>query len=218
MYIYTVVNQKVVASKYENISVTCVNSMHQRAWSTTFKCRRSERLALTEVRYKSHLTYLHQCKDMKLLPQFLRSRPPIDHPQAWDIAENCHNNLRNISIKYTKPNKDVKRSIDEEKTNTLRQAITERCKYEANKISQRHESKLNVHKANKIEHEDTQKRWVIYTSKRTLDKHEITLLRNGMNFAITPKRDPIKDISASVERGIKDLEINERNEIPLFSY
>ena len=143
---------------------------------------------------------------MKLLPQFLRSRPPIDHPKAWDIAErtgwsylrvmigNCHNNLRNISIKYTKLNKDVERSIDEEKTNMLRQAITERCKHEANKISQRHENKLSVHKTNNIEHEDTQKRWVINTSKRTLDKHEIALLRKGMNFAITPKRIPIKDI------------------------
>ena len=49
--------------------------------------RRSERVALTEVRYKSHLTFLHRCKDNKRLPRFLCSRPPIDHPKAWKIAE-----------------------------------------------------------------------------------------------------------------------------------
>ena len=34
--------------------------------------RRLERFALTEVRYKLHQSYLHQCKDAKLLPSFLQ--------------------------------------------------------------------------------------------------------------------------------------------------
>ena len=38
IYIYTVVIKKVVPSKYCNISVTWVISMHQRAWCVSLKC------------------------------------------------------------------------------------------------------------------------------------------------------------------------------------
>ncbi|CAB4038649.1 Hypothetical predicted protein [Paramuricea clavata] len=108
--------------------------------------RRLERIALTEVRYKSHLTYLHQCKDVKRLPSILYSRPPIDHPKAWEIAEktgwaylriligNCHNNLRNIATESTKLNEDFEQILDER---TIEQGINNLTIDEKNDIRER---------------------------------------------------------------------------------
>ena len=125
--------------------------------------RRLERIALTEVRYKLHLTYLHQCKDLKKLPPFLHSRPPIDHPKAWEIAEktgwaylrvligNCHNNLRNIVTESMKLNEHIEYILGEQAIGMLREAITRRCLHEKDKVINRHNKKLT----NNIESEET---------------------------------------------------------------
>ena len=57
------------------------------------------------------------------------------------------------------------------------------------------------------------KRWVINTSKRSLNHNEINLLRRGMNFALTPKSIPTKPIIASVEQGINNLSTIEKNDV-----
>ncbi|CAB4037176.1 Hypothetical predicted protein [Paramuricea clavata] len=187
--------------------------------------RRLERFALTEVRYKLHLSYLHQCKDAKSLPSFLQSRPPIDHPKAWKITEkagwaylrvligNCHNNLRNINVESTELNEKIKKILDENTLGMLKTTISNRCIYEKNKISKRHERKFTKVQGKDKKHEQAQKRWVINNSDRALNCHEITLLRKGMNFAITPKRIPIKNIVASVEQGIKNLDADKKNRV-----
>jgi hypothetical protein len=75
----------------------------------------------------------------------------------------------------------------------------------------RHNKKLG--QSNDSKHEGIKKRWVINTSERSLTQHEITLLRKGMNFALAPKNVPTKEIIASVEKGIKHLPNDEKNEV-----
>ena len=48
-------------------------------------------------------------------------------------------------------------------------------------------------------------RLVINLSKRQLSHQELTVLRNGLNFASTPKTIPTAHIVADIEKGIKEL-------------
>lgn len=62
------------------------------------------------------------------------------------------------------------------------------------------------------EEEETKRQWVLNISKRELKKNEISLLRNGLNFAVTPRQIPIRDILALVESAIHHL-LYERQDI-----
>ena len=53
--------------------------------------------------------------------------------------------------------------------------------------------------------DELKKRWVVNISGRRLQSNEISLLRKGLNFAITPHIVPTKDILASVEAAICHL-------------
>ena len=57
------------------------------------------------------------------------------------------------------------------------------------------------------------KKWVTNISQRVLSKNEISLLRKGLNFAVTPKSVPTKGTLASVEQGIIGLSENEKAEV-----
>ena len=88
---------------------------------------------------------------------------------------------------------------------------SKRCSYHVQVISKRHDRKL-VKSTNKQD-ECIKKKWVTNIFKRVLTKDEISLLRKGLNFAVTPKSVPTKEILASVEEGIKDLSENEKAEV-----
>ena len=51
-----------------------------------------------------------------------------------------------------------------------------------------------------------QKKWVINMSSRQLTHIETDLLAKGLNFSITSKTLPNKDIIATTEDAVKDLE------------
>ena len=104
--------------------------------------RRLERVALTEVCYKLHLTFLHECKDTKQLPSFLKPKPPVDHRKAWKIAErtswsylrvlisSCHNTLQDAGNESKKLYKEIEQTVDPKSLNMLRESITNRCLHE----------------------------------------------------------------------------------------
>jgi hypothetical protein len=48
------------------------------------------------------------------------------------------------------------------------------------------------------QHESVKKKWVINASTRNLNRNEIDLLQKGLNFAITPRAVPTKEILAAV--------------------
>ena len=57
------------------------------------------------------------------------------------------------------------------------------------------------------------KRWVVNASDRDLEANEISLLRKGMNFAITPRSVPVKEILTAVEQGISNLPRDAKDEV-----
>lgn len=60
--------------------------------------------------------------------------------------------------------------------------------------------------------EDIKRRWVVNISERELEENEISLLRKGLNFLITPRHIPTKEILASIESAIHHLP-HERQDI-----
>ena len=70
-------------------------------------------------------------------------------------------------------------------------------------FKERHERKLTRLTAD--QQELIEKKWVINLSDRDLNKNEINLLRKGMNFSITLRNVPVKQMIASVEEGISEL-------------
>jgi hypothetical protein len=115
------------------------------------------------------------------------------------LIGNCHNNLRNIATESTKLNEDFEQILDERTIGMLREAIFKRCLHEKNKVLDRHKKKLSRYtEIRSIKDKQSRKRWVVNTSNRVLN-------RRGLNFAITPKSIPTKDIIASVEQGINNL-------------
>ena len=55
----------------------------------------------------------------------------------------------------------------------------------------------------------------INTSTRNLSRDEIDLIQKGLNFAITPRVVPTKEILASVEQGVRNLTEEDHNEVRL---
>ena len=160
------------------------------------------------ARRLEHLRYLHQCKESRFLPRFLISRPPVCHPKARDIAirtgwaylrliiSNCHHRLGQLAKDRLSISGEIERVIDANHFETLWQAISKRCSYHVQVISKRHDRKF-VKSTNKQD-ECIKKKWVTNISQRVLTKDEISLLRKGLNFAVTPKSVPTKEILASV--------------------
>ena len=86
---------------------------------------------------------------------------------------------------------------------------------EENRTRARHEQKLKRGDptVNDNRHEEIKKRWVVNASDRDLEANEISLLRKGMNFAITPRSVPVKEILTAVEQGISNLPRDAKDEV-----
>ena len=74
-------------------------------------------------------------------------------------------------------------------------------------VAETHTSKINkligikTHRSTVVD----QEKWVVSISKRDLTPVEITALRKGLNFSITPNKVPVSKILSSIETGIHNL-------------
>ena len=73
-------------------------------------------------------------------------------------------------------------------------------------IHRRQEQKLKRPVA--LDQEIIKKKWVVDASSRDLNKDKISLFRKGLNYAITLRTVPIKEILESVEESISRLPKN----------
>ena len=193
------------------------------------QARRLEQISLSHVRQKQHLRYLHLCKEQEQLPRFLLSKPPIDHPKAWNIARksgwaylrllisNCHHKLKTIRKESATLVEALQDIVTDTCLSSLHQAISSRCSHLQNVVEERHQKKFHQlvqnHNSN-----DIQKKWVINISGRKLNDNEVSLLRKGLNYVSTPKVIPRKEILASVEQDIENLSKETKNEVRINMY
>ena len=106
-------------------------------------------------------------------------------PEEFHLVEKIHENSYKISFDLTK-----KRHI--RKSDEL---------FSKNKVTQ---SATNI---------TDKKKWVINMSSRQLTHIKTDLLGKGLNFSITSKTLPNKDIIATTENAVKDLEKEESDTI-----
>ena len=209
-------------SIYKYIKVTySIDALHQ--------ARRLERICLSQTRNQQHLRFLHLCKEQDRLPRFLLSPPPIDHPKAWNIPRktgwsylrvlisNCHHKLRNQETESIALVESL-RMTDEICLSSLRRAIHTRRDYVQNDVAKRHDKKLQQSSVDHKKQDELKKKWIINASQRKLNDDEIGLLRKGLNFVKTPKTASKKEILASVERGISNLDENTQFEVRANTY
>lgn len=180
-----------------------------------YEVRRLEKNLTTQVRYKLHLCYLHQSKENGILPRFLLSQPPINNPKAWNIAHKtgwkhlrvliseCHRKLEIIQQDQDTLKSKVKTGILESRYERLNLVLAQRCEHLRTEVERRHQRKLK--RTSTWGDKDIKRRWVVNISERELKENEISLLRKGFNFAITPWQTPTKEILASVEPAIHHL-------------
>ena len=78
----------------------------------------------------------------------------------------------------------------------------QRAKFE--KLSRKSDAKDSLVVESDVE--SIQSRWVHNVSSKTLDKHAESLLKRGLNFAVTPKSLPTEDIIVATELACKNLD------------
>jgi hypothetical protein len=96
--------------------------------------------------------------------------------------------------------------------NILHSRVKERCRHEKETTKERHRRKFQSCSGTS-QHESVKKKWGINASTRNLSRDEIDLLQKGLNFAITPRVVPTKEILAAVEQGVRNFTEEEQNEV-----
>ena len=108
-------------------------------------------------------------------------------------------------------NRNIGERISTDFHTILAQTISQRCSYQKNVINDRHKQKPR--KPIIQDEEDIERKWVVNLSQRNLSKDEISLLRKGLNYAITLRNIPTKEIFASVKEGISRLLKNDQDNV-----
>ena len=140
-------------------------------------------------------------------------KPPINHPKAKEVARHagwnylrllistCHSKINSARTTSEHIQQKISGLISREETTALMNVISHQNQRMENKFRTRHQKKLERRNrtGNNNNHDETKKRWVVNTSKQNLDKSEISLLRKVMNFTVTPKSVPVKEIITAVE-------------------
>ena len=187
-----------------------------------------ERNIEKQTRFKSHLRFCHDSKRLKILPRFLQMKPPINHPRANEIARHagwsylrliissCHHKIDDAKKTAQDIQRNISGRITQNELATLMETMSQRNQRMEFGIRSRHQQKFTRNLHNKHEEqqcETTKRRWVVNTSNRNLDANEISLLRKGMNFAVTPKYVPVKEIITAVEQSISNLPRDAKEEV-----
>ena len=154
-------------------------------------------------------------------------KPPINHPKAKEVARHagwnylrllistCHSKINSARTTSEHIQQKISGLISREETTALMNVISHQNQRMENKFRTRHQKKLERRNrtGNNNNHDETKKRWVVNTSKQNLDKSEISLLRKVMNFTVTPKSVPVKEIITAVEQGISKLPRDVKDEV-----
>ena len=190
------------------------------------KIQKLEKTMIKYSSYTDHLQFSLCCHHNKILPKDLQltSRIKTEHSK---ITLQCAGKLslqERIHINHVIREK-LKNSIKQLKVKILESITPEEFhpveKFHENSYKKcfeltkkRHIQKFNeLISKNKVTQSTTnitdKKKWVINMSSRLFLHIKTNLLANGLNFLITSKTLPNKDIIATIEDAVKDLEKEE---------
>ena len=194
------------------------------------KIRKLEKTMIKYSSYTNHLRFSLRCHHNKILPKDLQLQSRIKTERSKIILQRAGKLLLQERIHINHVIRDrLKNSIEQSKGKIL-ESITPEEFHLVEKIHEnsykksfeltkkRHIRKFNeLINKNKVTQSATnitdKKKWVINMSSRQLTHIETDLLAKGLNFSVTSKTLPNKDIIATVEDAVKDLEKEEADTI-----
>ena len=194
------------------------------------KIRKLDKTMIKYLSYTNHFRFSLHCHHNKILPKYLQLKSRIKTEQS-KITLQCVGKLllqEQIYINHAIRDR-LKNSIKQLKGKILESITLDEFHLAENihenlykkyfKLTKkRHIQKFNeLISKNKGTQSTTnitdKKKWVINMSSRQLTHIETNLLAKGLNFSITSKTLPNKDIIANVEDPVKDLEKEEADMI-----
>ena len=194
------------------------------------KIRKLEKTKIKYSSYTNHLRFSLRCHHNKILPKDLQLKSRIKTERSKIILQRAGKLLLQERIHINHVIRDrLKNGIEQLKGKIL-ESITPEEFHLVEKIHEnsykksfdltkkRHIRKFDeLISRNRIRQSATniadKKKWVINMSSRQLTHIETDLLTKGLNFSITSKTLPNKDIIATIEDAVKDLEKEEADTI-----
>ncbi|KAL9964367.1 hypothetical protein ACROYT_G027998 [Oculina patagonica] len=133
--------------------------------------------------------------------RFLRERIRLTQKAKADAKKEVGSTSQSVTSALS--TEDADRVLELIKINTQRVFNTSKDRQKQKFEKLLHEKQAAVSSADTSYLDKTN--WVINLSSRTLNDAEIALLQKGLNFAVTPANVPAKEIIASVESAIRQL-------------
>ena len=185
------------------------------------------------ARHRNHLRFNLHCKHNGITPISLRLRTNVWGVQAENIIKRAERSLlgvrigqtvgkvKKLSTKYEvlKADVDLRLPRKQQKVqafviNAQMQEHRSTKERQQNKFQRLNEKKTaeTQRKNNNIASE-CMTRWVKNCSDRILADPELSILKKGLKFAITPKRLPIVDIITATESACRSLKSGDANEL-----
>ena len=194
------------------------------------KIRKLEKTMIKYSTYTNHLRFSLHCHRNNILPKDLELKSRIETERSKIILQRAGKLLLQEWIHINHVIRDrLKNSIEQLKGKILESIapkefhLVEKIHENSYKksfelIKKRHIRKFNeLISKNKVTQGATnitdKRKWIINMSSRHLTHIETDLLAKGLNFSITSKTLPYKDIIATVEDAVKDLEKEEADTI-----
>ena len=182
-----------------------------------------ERTKLKYGNYTNHLRFSLRCLHANLLPNDLQLKCKVNTSRSREILHKAGKFLLQERIHLNHVTRDgLKQKVEELSSKLTQKLSTEEYdkissihaqNYEKvmTSVKERHVRKFNclVAKTARIDQANKtivdKERWIMNLSDKVLSETEISLLSKGMNFSITPKEVPVKEIISAVENSVKNL-------------
>ena len=194
------------------------------------KIRKLEKTMIKYSSYTNHLRFSLRCHHNRILPKDLKLKSRIKTERSKIISQPSGKLLLQERIIINHVIRDrLKNSIEQLKGKILESItleefhLVEKIHENLHKKSFELTKKRRIRKFNELIRKDKvtrsatnitdTKKWVINMSSRQLTHIETDLLAKGLNFSITSKTMPNKDIIDTVEDAVKDFENGEAHTI-----
>ena len=185
-----------------------------------------EKTSLKLALFRNHLRYYLTCFNHHVIPKYLRlPTPEVKGFRAKDIIFKAERSLLNERIRQYNFTLDVLKGNYRQLESELRGILPEEAwvrvlefadkgqKAEHNLVKHRQirkfrklqSEKENEENVNKEGEKSRKDKWVVNISSRKLTTPEVSVLENGLNFAVSPDALPVNDIIVTTESACKNL-------------
>ena len=187
---------------------------------TLNSARRWETFSCREISTREQLYFLHECLRQNVLPKSCSYRPPLNHPQAWELVRlhgrrmirmmitDCHARMRKYNMIIREQRTFCEQAIGEEYSAELRAAIQRRTTANKNRKRTQLDSKLT--KIQRIPTQSQDNGWVRNLSSRPLSETEQDVLAKGTNFNTSDA--PITQFLAGFDGALRSAQLDEQTQ------